>query len=95
VTDTFPHSLPRGNARSYTDSSGTTWAVYDCFVAGGRLVVLNIGATGAEFRVFVRVDGVERIYSFGAGETRAPEPVDYERQLAESRVLRDGAPPAP
>lgn len=94
VTDIFPHSLPRGDARSYTDSTGTTWAVYDCFVADGRLVVLHIGATGATFRVFVRVDGVERIYTFSAGETRAPEPVDYERQLAESRLLRDGTPPA-
>jgi hypothetical protein len=68
--------------------------VYDCFVADGRLVVLRIGATGAEFRVFVRVDGLERIYTFGADEPRSPEPADYERQLAESRLLRDGAPPA-
>ena len=94
MTDTFPHSLPRGDARSYTDSNGTTWAVYDCFAADGRLVVLRIGATGAEFRVFVSVDGVERIYTFGTDETRLPEPDDYARQLTESRLLRDGASPA-
>jgi hypothetical protein len=71
----------------FTDAADVRYRVLDATMRDGRWVYANPPASWAAYRLFRPAEGQRRLYRFTAGEPRAPDGAELERQLRRAEFM--------
>ena len=87
VASSSPRLLRRGGAAFLVAADGSRWRVRDCSWARWAPQWTELASGLATHRIFTHADGVERIYAFGIGASRALTAEAAAEQLLHSEWL--------